>query len=125
MRRRRGPGLIGTMARTAVIAGTASSVANSTNARAAAQAQTRAEGEAAKAQLAAQQHQAQVDAAVQRALEQQAAASGPAPVAAPAASAPALGAQERIAALQQLAQLHAQGILSDAELATEKARILA
>lgn len=116
MRRRRGPGLMGTMARTAVIAGTASAVSNASSNKMAAQAQAQAD----QRELAALQQQAQVDAAVQRALEQQ---SAPDPVAAPAAG--GMTAPERIAALQQLAALHTQGILTDAELATEKARILA
>lgn len=54
---------------------------------------------------------------------QQAPAPVPAPAAAPAAG--VAGATDRIAQLQQLAQLHDSGALTDAEFAQEKARILA
>jgi hypothetical protein len=48
----------------------------------------------------------------------------PAPVQA-AAAAPAAPAQdERITTLQQLAQLHTQGVLSDEEFAAAKAKVL-
>jgi hypothetical protein len=47
-------------------------------------------------------------------------APAPAPVAAPAASDPS----DRIAQLQQLAQLHESGVLTDEEFASEKAKIL-
>jgi hypothetical protein len=63
---------------------------------------------------------------------QQGQAPAPAqPAAAPAAPAPAAapapgvaGASDRIAQLQQLAQLHDSGALTDAEFAEEKSRIL-
>lgn len=90
MRRRRGPGLVGTMARTAVIAGTAQSVSG---------------------RVAMKQHQ-------QMAAQQ--AAAAPAAPAAPAAEA----VDPTVAQLQQIAALHAQGILTDDEFAAKKAQIL-
>lgn len=102
MRRRMGrPGLLGTVARTAVVAGTATAVSGRVQRNAAAR--------SAEAEQSAQaQQQAQ------------------APVApAPAAPAPAAPAPDRIAQLTQLAELKANGVLTDAEFAAEKARILA
>jgi hypothetical protein len=105
VQQRRGPGLLGTMARTAVIAGTATAVSNKVSGA----------SHAAAAQQAAASQQ-QVEAAVQQALAQQPPA--------PPAPAPASGG-DRIAQLQQLAELKQQGILTDEEFAAEKARILA
>jgi type II secretory pathway pseudopilin PulG len=101
MRRRMGrPGLIGTVARTAVIAGTATAVSGSVSRRG----QQRAEEQQ---QAAAYQQQAQ-----------QGAASQAVP---PQAGSPA----DRIAQLKELGELKSQGVLSDDEFAAEKARILA
>lgn len=98
MRRRVGrPGLMGTMARTAVVAGTASATANAVNRRSAQRA-------------AAQQPPPQAAPPP----------PAPAPVAAPAAPAQ----DDVIAKLQQLADLKAQGILDDAEFAAAKAKLL-
>jgi len=47
----------------------------------------------------------------------------PAPVA--PVPAPAAAPTDRIAALQQLGELHASGVLTDAEFEAEKARVLA
>lgn len=107
---RRGPGLLGTMARTAVVAGTATAVSRgvSTSMDAAAQQQ------AALAQMKAAQEQQRIDAAVQQALAQQ-----------QAAPPPASSSEDRITKLQQLAELKRQGILSDDEFEAEKARVLA
>lgn len=88
------PGLLGTMARTAVIAGTASATANAVNRR--------------QAQRAEQQAEA-------AAYEQQAAAP-------PAPAAPddgGIGDQ-----LTSLADLHASGALSDQEFTAAKQRLL-
>lgn len=93
MRRRRGPGLVGTMARTAVIAGTATAVSG---------------------KVAASQQQKMM-------AQQQAAAPPPAPEPV-AAAAPA--EDPTIAQLQQLAALHAQGILTDEEFSAKKAQLL-
>lgn len=53
------------------------------------------------------------------------AASEPANAAAQPGAGAARGATDRIALLQQLAQLHDSGALTDEEFATEKAKVLA
>ena len=109
--RRRGPGLIGTVARTAVIAGTATAVSGGVQRRQAERAEQAAE---------AQQFQAM--------NEQQAAAqAAPDPQAAPAAPAASSGtaANDVIGQLERLAALHTSGVLTDAEFADQKAKILA
>jgi hypothetical protein len=88
------------VARTAVVAGTASAVNGRVQRR---QAEKFAERDA---QIAAQREQA---------YEQQAA-----PVAAPAAPPD----DDRLARLQQLADLRSSGVLTEEEFAAEKARIL-
>ena len=100
---RRGPGLVGTMARTAVVAGTATAVVGGVS--------RHQQGKAAEQQQAAA-YQAE-----------QAAPPPPPPAAAPA---PAAGGAEdaTIAQLQQLADLHSQGVLTDEEFAAQKARVL-
>jgi hypothetical protein len=96
------------MARTAVIAGTATSVSNRVSRR---QYNRWSEQDA--------QQEAQYE------QQQQPAPSEPAPAAAaPTAPAPSAGGDDRLAQLQQLADLKAQGILTDEEFAAEKARIL-
>ena len=106
MRGRRGrPGLLGVAARTAVVAGTATAVSGKVH-----------QGQQAKAQQAAdadayrQQQEAQAMAA-------QAPPPPPPPPAAPAAD-------DVLDSLERLAALHGQGILTDEELAQQKARIL-
>ncbi|MEU6846000.1 SHOCT domain-containing protein [Streptomyces sp. NPDC046716] len=94
------PGLLGTIARTAVISGTASAVSNRVN-----------RGMAERDQRQQAQAQAQ-----QQAWMDQGAAQAAAPPPAPA--------QDRVAQLTALADLKAQGVLTDEEFATEKARIL-
>ena len=109
----RGPGLLGTMARTAVVAGTASAVVG---------------GMQSNREARAHHQQAQVDQQVAASLaSQQAAAAQAAPAAAaPAApAAPAGGlSDESFARLQQLGDLLKQGILTDEEFAAQKAKIL-
>lgn len=125
MRGRRGrPGLVGTMARTAVVAGTASAVVGHSQQK---QAQKmNAQQEQAAAQQAAFQAQAdnaemqQQMAAMQAQLNAQQAAPPPPP---PAAAAPA--GNDMMAKLQQLGDMHAQGLLSDEEFTAAKARLLA
>jgi hypothetical protein len=94
------------MARTAVVAGTATAVSNRVSRR---QANKWAQ-EAPPAEPAYQEPPPQ--APVYQA---------PPPPAPPPAASP----EERVAALTQLAQLKEQGILTDAEFALEKSRILA
>ncbi len=76
--------------------------------------QERAQGEYEQQQYAAAQQQAQVDAAAKNAAAQY---SSP-PPAAPAA------ADDLIAKLQQLASLKDSGVLSDAEFAAAKQKLL-
>ncbi len=105
---RRGPGLLGTVARTAVVAGTASAVVGGVESHRSAR---------------AHQQQAQIDAQVAAALAGQ---HAPAGQSAPSVASPAAGGigAEAIAKLQQLGGLHQQGILTDEEFATAKARVL-
>jgi hypothetical protein len=84
------PGLLRGVARTAVIAGTATSVSNRVSRR--------------QANRWAQEEPVQ---------------AAPAPPPPPPAAAP-----DPVAQLTQLAQLHAQGILTDEEFAAQKAKIL-
>ena len=102
MRRGGRPGLIGMAARTAVVAGTATAVAGGVQAHQANKQQQAAEADAYEQQQAAAQ-MAQA-----------------APAATPAAS----PQDELTAKLEQLASLHAQGILSDEEFASAKAKAL-
>ncbi|GAA2163733.1 SHOCT domain-containing protein [Glycomyces lechevalierae] len=96
IRRAGRPGLLGTMARTAVVAGTAGAVNRGMNRAAENRAQTQADAEAYRQQQTA-----------------------PPPAAAPA------GGDDMIAKLNQLGQLHASGVLSDDEFAAAKAKLLA
>jgi hypothetical protein len=91
------PGLLRGMARTAVVAGTATAVS----------------GRVARRQ---DQRWAQQDAPPPQ--PQQYAAP------APAAPAPAAGGEDRVQQLKDLADLKAQGVLTDQEFEAEKARIL-
>jgi hypothetical protein len=124
MRRRMGrPGLVGTMARTAVVAGTATAVVGHSQNKQAAKQQAAAEQEAAQqaafdsqAQLA--DMQAQMDA-----MQAQQAAPPPPPAPAPAA-APAAGG-DLMAELGKLADLKAAGVLTDEEFSAAKAKLLA
>ena len=95
MGRRRGPGLIGAAATTAVVAGTAGRVRHRQQQRYAAQ----DEQAYAADQYAAQQQQQQY-----------------------AAAAPA--EPDYMAELEQLAQLKAQGIITEEEFAAKKAQLL-
>ncbi|MFD6676497.1 SHOCT domain-containing protein [Rhodococcus zopfii] len=94
------PGLLRGVARTAVIAGTATSVSNRVSRR--------------QGRRWAQQDQEQ------QAQAQEQAAPPPPPPAPPAS-----GGVDRLEALKQLGELKAQGVLTDAEFEAEKARILA
>ena len=122
MPRRRGrPGLVGTMARTAVVAGTATAVhggmTNRSNAKSAdAQAQADANQAAyeSQTQLAAMEQEM----AAMKAQNAAAAAPAPAPAAAPA------GGDDIMTKLSQLADMKAAGILSDEEFAAAKMKLL-
>jgi hypothetical protein len=125
-RGRRGrPGLVGTMARTAVVAGTASAVVGHSQNKQMAKQQSAAEAQAA--QQAAFESQAQVaDMQAQLdAMQAQQAAAPPPPAAAPAAPAAAPAGDDLMAQLGKLADLKAAGVLSDEEFAAAKAKLLA
>jgi hypothetical protein len=113
---RSGPGLLRTVGQTAVIAGTATVVANTVDSKMSSSAQKRA---------AAQQ-----SVAAEPLAQAEPATAAPQPEPAPASDenerAPlAIKIErERIELLQQLAALKSQGILTDEEFAAEKARIL-
>ena len=107
------PGLLRGVARTAVIAGTASSVSGRVQRR---QAEKYADRDAA---IAAQRSQAYQD---------QMAAAAPAPPAAAPAPAPAPAApamtSDLITQLKSLAELRDQGVLTEDEFAAQKAKLL-
>ncbi|MFJ8885199.1 SHOCT domain-containing protein [Streptomyces sp. NPDC102402] len=88
------PGLLGTIARTAVISGTATAVSNRVERR-----------------------------DMQRRPDYQPQQMPPAQAPAPPPAAPASGT-DRVAQLTQLADLRTQGVLTEEEFAAEKARIL-
>jgi hypothetical protein len=92
------PGLLRGVARTAVIAGTATAASNRVSRR---QAQ----------RWSNQGSDAYAD-------------DQPAPAPAPAAAAPAAPAPDPIEQLKGLAELHTQGVLTDEEFAAQKAKIL-
>ena len=100
------PGLLRGVARTAVVAGTATAVSNRVSRR---------QGARWSQQAQQQEYEQQ---------QQQAAAYAP-PAAPPPAAAPADSAADRMSALKDLGELKAAGILTDAEFEREKARILA
>ena len=117
MRRRMGrPGLVGTMARTAVVAGTASAVVGASQNRQAGKQQAAAEQQAA--QQAAFDSQAQL-------ADMQAQMDAMQAQQAPAAPAPAAGGGDLMAELTKLADLKAAGVLTEEEFAAAKAKLLA
>jgi hypothetical protein len=104
------PGLIGGIARTAVIAGTATAVSNRVSRR---------QGRRWAAQ---EQQQYPPQAYAQQPVYAQPQAYAPPAPAAPAQAAPV---PDRITQLKELGDLKAQGILTEAEFEAEKAKILA
>ena len=119
-RGRGGPGLLGTMARTAVVAGTAQAVAGRVGQAQHAAAHREQQAAAAQEQLRQVQMQAQVDAQVADALRAQSAPPAPAP--APTAARPSV--DELHAQLTKLGELRQAGLLTDDEFAQQKARLL-
>ena len=112
LRRRGGPGVMSTMARTAVIAGTATAASNKVNARAAARAGARQLASAGAApDTNAELGQIQEQLTTLQAQQAEVAALGES------------GAM--VAQLQQLAQMRESGLLSEEEFAAAKARLLA
>lgn len=109
MGRRMGrPGLLGTVARTAAVAGTATAVAGGVH--------RHAEQKSAEQQQAAgaQQQQQQQQAGAQQAAAQQT----------PAQRAP-MDESDRLARIKELGEMKDQGLLTDQEFAAEKSRLLA
>jgi hypothetical protein len=92
-------GLIRGMARTAVVAGTATAVSNRVSRR-------------------------QAERWQRQDYEQQAQYAAPQPPPAPAPAAPAAGGSDMTAELERLATLRNQGVLTDDEFAAAKARLL-
>ncbi|MFZ0014329.1 MAG: SHOCT domain-containing protein [Acidimicrobiia bacterium] len=105
------PGLVGTMARTAVVAGTATAVVGGVSGRQ--QAKQAASQDQAAANQAAYESQAQIAELQSQLAAQQAA---------PQAAAPA---DDMTSKLTELASLHSSGVLSDEEFAAAKAKLLA
>ena len=99
------PGLLGMAARPAVVAGTATAVSGSVQ---------RHQYERAQAEQAEHQYEVQQEAAAMAAA---------APAAAPPPPAPA-ASTDLVAQLQRLADLKSQGVLSEAEFETAKAKLL-
>ena len=102
------PGLLRGVARTAVVAGTASAVAGRVNHHQQEKWAAQSQPQYAEPQYAPPPPQYAAPAPVY--------AAPPAPAAAPEA--------DRMDQLKQLGELHAQGILTDEEFAAEKAKIL-
>ncbi|MFI6867766.1 SHOCT domain-containing protein [Nocardia sp. NPDC050406] len=94
------PGLLGTIARTAVVAGTANATTNAMN--------RRRQQRAAEQQAYADQQQAYT--------QQQAAPQAPPPAPAPA--------DDLVSKLKQLGELRTAGVLSEEEFAAAKAQLL-
>ena len=124
LRRRGGPGVLSTVARTAVIAGTATAVSNKVTAGQ--QQKAALQHQAQAAAVAAEQEKAAAAAAVQQDLAQvqgQLAALQAQQV--DTAAHPGASGGDMIAQLQQLAQLREANMLTDEEFSAAKARLLA
>ena len=107
---------MGTMARTAVVAGTATAVAGGVH---------RHQEQNAVQQQQADQAQQQQAAEQQQALADQAATEAAARVQAQQAAAGPPASEDRMAKIKELGEMKAQGLLSEDEFAAEKARVLA
>ena len=126
---RRGPGLVGTMARTAVVAGTATvAVKGVSGAMNKGKNSAPAEPSADQTEMAQKaaayddiQQQQAIDEAAARAV---AAQSAPAAAPAVAPAAPAGGQGDPIAELQKLADMKSQGLITDEEFAAMKAKVV-
>lgn len=108
------PGLVRGMARTAVIAGTATATSNAVNRRMASK-NVEAYGNAANEYQQQTQQPVQVSAAP---------TAGGAAYAIPTEPVAAPAAEDPLAQLERLAALKAQGILTEEEFAAQKAKIL-
>jgi tyrosyl-tRNA synthetase len=110
IRRMGRPGLVGTMARTAVIAGTATAVVGGMQGRQQSRAQAANEQQAAEQQ--AMEQQAQIDA-----MQSQLAS-------APAQQAAAAPEDDTLTKLAKLGQMKEAGLIDDSEFAAAKAKVL-
>lgn len=115
---RKGPGLVGTMARTAVVAGTATATVGAT--KAVMGGGKKQEAQAQAAQQAAYEAGMQDAAAQQAAADQAAAQAAAAQPAAPAGS----DLDQQLVEIQKLSTLKDQGLLTEEEFAAKKAQIL-
>lgn len=125
---RRGPGLVRVAATTAVVAGTARATTNAMDRRAynkQMQQQAVVQSQDNQQQIADLQAQNAALAQQQQALLAQQQAAAQQPAAAPPPAAAAAPANDMMAQLNQLAQLHSAGVLSDEEFAAAKAKLLA
>lgn len=109
---RRGPGVVGTVARTALIAGTATTVAKGVSGSMDARAHAAQQEQQAKAQQQADMQEMQQQLASLQAQQVQDAAAAPAPE------------KDVVAELQKLGELKSAGLLNDAEFEAAKARVL-
>lgn len=109
--RRGRPGLLGTVARTAVITGTATAVHGAMTGGRTSQQQAAAAEQAAIDQQAAAD-QAAADARVQQAAATEAAAAGPG------------SSQDVVAKIRELGELKQQGLLTDEEFTALKAKLI-
>jgi type IV secretory pathway VirB10-like protein len=107
-------GVVGTVARTAVVAGTATAVVGGMSRHQQAKAEQAADAQAYQQE----QQDAAMQAAAQQAVAQQQAAAAPPP------PPPAAAGDPTIAELERLASLKQQGILTDDEFAAAKAKVL-
>jgi hypothetical protein len=113
MPRRMGrPSLLGSMARTAVVAGTATATVGAVSGHQQKKAAA-SQAQAADAQADAQQ-QAQIDQLQQQVAAQQA----------PAAPAPGSALDDQLVQIQKLSSMKDQGLLTEEEFAAKKAQIL-
>jgi hypothetical protein len=116
---RRGPGLMGTMARTAVVAGTATVAVKATSSM-------MGGGQKKQAEAAQNQDIAQLQAQQDALAQQQAAQAAAAQLAplAPAAAPAGGGLDDQLVQIQKLSTLKEQGLLTDEEFTAKKAQIL-
>ncbi|GHJ50089.1 hypothetical protein Cs7R123_74310 [Catellatospora sp. TT07R-123] len=126
---RRRPGLLGTAARTAVVAGTATAVAGAVSGWQQRRQQEAAQRAAAEQATAAQRPPADTitpgfQAPASAPPAQAPASARPAQDPAPARPAPPDTGSVLTRQLEQLAELHAAGALTDAEFAAAKSRLL-
>lgn len=121
---RRGPGLLGSVARTAVVAGTATATAGALHRWSERRQAEAAQEQAAQRAVHDQQHLAQLQAQLD--TEQSQAAASPVQdgtrQAQPAA--PTSVAVDLMSQLKQLADLKTSGVLTDAEFSAAKAKLL-